>query len=116
MTFACPSPIAISLDKFNPQIPFFNYRSVGKYIFQPDLMKVRRTFIDKNCLSSGVVSITFIYFLNPPYPSLKYPIQFFLIDIPENRLQGFKRTGLHQPPESVRVFVHCKKQVEVTGG
>jgi hypothetical protein len=35
------------------------YRPVGKYIPQPGLMKVRRTFIDKNCLSSDVISITF---------------------------------------------------------
>jgi hypothetical protein len=47
----------------------------------------------------------FTYFLNPPYSSLKYLIQFSLIDTADNRLHGFKKTGIRQPPESVRVFL-----------
>jgi hypothetical protein len=57
---------------------------------QPALIKVRRTVVDKNGLSSDVISITFTSFLNPRYLSLKYPIKFFLIDTLQNRLQGFK--------------------------
>jgi hypothetical protein len=53
-------------------------------------MKVSRTFRDKNCLSSDAVSITFTYFQNPLHPSLKSPIQFFLIETPQDRPQGFK--------------------------
>jgi hypothetical protein len=66
------------------------YRLVDKYMRQPRLMKLNITNIDENCLSSDVVFITFTYFLNPPYPSLKYSIQFFPIDTPQNRLQWFK--------------------------
>jgi hypothetical protein len=62
-------------------------------MLQPGLMKVHRMFMDKNCLSSDVVSITLTYFLNPPYPSLKYAIQVFPIDAPQNRLQGFKNVS-----------------------
>jgi hypothetical protein len=62
------------------------YRLINKYMPQPGLIKMRRTFTDKTCLSSDIVSITFIYFLNSLFPSLKYLIQFFLIDTPQNRL------------------------------
>jgi hypothetical protein len=62
------------------------YRLVNKYMRQPGLMKMRRTFTDKTFLLSDLASITFTYFLNSLYPSLKYFIQFRLIDIPQNRL------------------------------
>jgi hypothetical protein len=66
------------------------YRLVNKYIPQRGLMKMRRTLIDKTCLSSDVVSITFTYFLNSLCPSLKYPIQFILIDTPQNACRDSK--------------------------
>jgi hypothetical protein len=47
---------------------------VNKYMLQPGLMKMRRTFIDKICLSSNGASITFTYFLNSANTSLKYVI------------------------------------------
>jgi hypothetical protein len=61
---------------------------------QPRLMKMRRTFIDKTCLSSDVAFIAFAYFLNSAHPSLKYAIQFLLIQTPQNPLQGFKKLVL----------------------
>jgi hypothetical protein len=58
-----------------PEMRIFNwYRLVNKYMLQPGLMKMRRTFIDKTYLSSDVASIIFIYFLNSAHPSLKYAI------------------------------------------
>jgi septum formation topological specificity factor MinE len=67
------------------------YRLVRKYMPQPGLMKMRRTFIDKTCLSSDVASSAFANFLNSAHPSLKYAIQFLLIDIPQNPLQALKK-------------------------
>jgi hypothetical protein len=57
------------------------YRLVDKYMSQPRLMKLNRINIDENYLSSGVVSIALSYFLNSAHRSLKYAIQFFLINI-----------------------------------
>jgi hypothetical protein len=79
-------------------------------------MKLSRTNINENYLSSHVVSITLAYFLNSPHSNLKYAIQFLLIQTPQDILQELKQTGLPQPPESVRVFFNCKKQIEITGG
>jgi hypothetical protein len=61
-----------------------------KYMHQQFLMRMPRTFISKNYLSSHVVSIAFIYFLNSAHPSLKYDIQFLLIQTPQNPLQVLK--------------------------
>jgi hypothetical protein len=72
---------------------------------QPGLMKMRITFIDKTCLSSEVASIAFAYFLNSAHRSLKYAIQFLLIQTPQNPLQTLKKTDPRQPGESVRVFI-----------
>jgi hypothetical protein len=83
---------------------------------QPRLIKVHRTFTDKNCSSSDVVSITFVYFLNPPYLSLKYSIQFFLIDTPQNRLQGVKTLVFVSHPSPFEFFFHCRKHAEITRG
>jgi hypothetical protein len=55
-------------------------RLVNKYMLQPRLMKLNRMKIDENHLSSDVVSIALTHFLNALYTSLKYAIQFFLID------------------------------------
>jgi hypothetical protein len=57
---------------------------------QPGLMKMPRTFIDETCLSSDVSSIAFAYFLNSAHPSLKYAIQFLLIQTSQNTLQALK--------------------------
>jgi hypothetical protein len=66
--------------------------SSGRKVHAPTCSdKSAQNFRDKNCLSSDVVSITFTYFLNPPYLSLKYSIQFVPIDTPQNRLQRFKK-------------------------
>jgi hypothetical protein len=61
---------------------------------QPGLMKMPRTFMDETCLSSDVASIAFAYFLNSLHPSLKYAIQFSLIQTPQNPLQGLKKLVL----------------------
>jgi hypothetical protein len=91
------------------------YRLVNKYMPQPGLMKMRRTFINKICLSSDAVSISFTYFLNSLYPSLKYPIQFLLIDTLQNRLSGFKKLVFISDLGPFEFLFHCQKQVEVTG-
>jgi hypothetical protein len=57
---------------------------------QPGLMKMCKTFIDKTYLSFDVASIAFAYFLSSAHRSLKYAIQFLLIQIPQNRLKAFK--------------------------
>jgi hypothetical protein len=54
------------------------------------LIKSNITNIDENYLSSDLVSIALIYFLNQLHPSLKYAIQFFLIDTSQNLLQALK--------------------------
>jgi hypothetical protein len=46
--------------------------------------------IDEHDLSSDVLSIVLAYFLKLLHPSLKYTIQFFLINISQNLLQGLK--------------------------
>jgi hypothetical protein len=61
---------------------------------QPLLVKLNITNVNKKYLLSDVVSIALAYFLNLPHPSLKYDIQFFLIDIPHNLLQGLKKLVL----------------------
>jgi hypothetical protein len=58
---------------------------------QPHLMKLNMTKRDENYLSSYIVSIALTYFLNPPHPSLKYVIQFLLIDTPQNLLYALKK-------------------------
>jgi hypothetical protein len=57
-------------------------------------MKTSRTFIYINCLSSDVASIAFTYFLNWEHLSLKYDVQFFKIDTPQNLLQALKKLVL----------------------
>jgi hypothetical protein len=73
------------------------------------------TNIDENYLSSDVVSIALAYFLNPPHPSLKCAIQFFLIDISQNLLQGLKKLVLVSHLNPFEFFFHYRKQGEVTG-
>jgi uncharacterized C2H2 Zn-finger protein len=50
------------------------YHLVNEYMSQPVLMKMRRTFRDKTCLSSDIASIPFTYFVNSAHLSLKYAI------------------------------------------
>jgi hypothetical protein len=57
---------------------------------QPRLMKLGRTNIDGNCLHSDVAHNALADFLNWPHPSLKYAIQFLLIQTSQNLLQGLK--------------------------
>jgi hypothetical protein len=90
------------------------YRLVNKYMPQPGLMKMRRTFIDKTCLSSDVASITFTYFLSSLYPSLKYAIQFLSIQTPQNLLQALKELVLVSQVNPFEFFFDCRKQVQVT--
>jgi hypothetical protein len=75
-------------------VDFITYHPVGKYMPQPGLMRMRKTFIDKNCLSSDVASISFAYFSNSANRSLKYAIQFLLIQITQNPLQALKKLVL----------------------
>jgi hypothetical protein len=83
---------------------------------QPGLMKIHRTFIDKTCLSSDVASITFTYFLNSAHTSLKYAIQFLLIQNPQNPLQTLKKLVLVSQVNPFEFFFDCRKQVQVTSG
>jgi hypothetical protein len=57
-------------------------------------MKMRRTFLDKNCLSSDGASIAFADLLNSEHRSLKYAIRFLLIQTPQNTLQALKKLVL----------------------
>jgi hypothetical protein len=78
-------------------------------------MRLSRTNINGNCLSSDVVSIALAYFLNSPHPSLKYAIQFLLIQTPQNLSQALKKLVLVSQLNSFVFFFDCRKQVEVTG-
>jgi hypothetical protein len=71
---------------------------------QPGLMKMHRTFIGKTCLSSDVVSVAFTGFLNSAHPSLKYGIQFFKIDTPQNLLQALKKLVLVSQLNPLELF------------
>jgi hypothetical protein len=81
---------------------------------QPGLMKMRRTFIDKTCLSSDVASIAFAYFLNSARRNLKYAIQFLLIQTPQNPLQALKKLVLVSQVNPFEFFFDGRKQVKVT--
>jgi hypothetical protein len=71
--------------------------------------------IDEIYLSSDVVSIALAYFLNLLDPSLKYAIQFFLIDISQNLLQRLKKLILVNHLDLFEFFFHSREQIEVTG-
>jgi hypothetical protein len=66
------------------------YRLVHKDMFHPRLMKLNRTNINGNCLSFDLISIVLADFLNLPHLSLKYAIQFLLIQTPQNVFQALK--------------------------
>jgi hypothetical protein len=107
--------ISISLDLHSSDMTS-EYRLAGKYMRQPGLMKMHRTFTDKTCLLSDVVFITFTHFLNSAHPSLKYGLQFFKIDIPQNLLQALKELVLVSQLNPFEFFLDCKKQIEATKG
>jgi type III secretory pathway component EscU len=92
------------------------HRLVGKYVRQPRVTRMCRTFIHKNCLSSDVISIASTYFLNSVYPSLKYGIQFLFIQTPQTLLQALKKLILVSHLNPFEFFFNCRKQVEVTRG
>jgi hypothetical protein len=94
-------------------------RLIDKYVGQPCLMKLNMINIDENCLSSDVVSIAFAYFLNPPHPSLKYVIQFLLVNNLQNLLQGLKKLVLASHLNSLELsFIvgNKKKSLEIKLG
>jgi hypothetical protein len=90
------------------------YHLIDKHMPQPGLMKMRRTFIDKSCLSSEVASIAFAYFLNSAHPSLKYAIQLLLIQTPQNPLQAFEKLVFVSQMNPFEFFFDCRKQVQIT--
>jgi hypothetical protein len=77
---------------------------------QPGLMKMRRTFTDKTCLSSDVDSITFTYFWNSAHRRLKYAIQFLLIQTLQNPLQALKKLVLVSQVNPFELFFDGRKQ------
>jgi hypothetical protein len=80
------------------------------------LMKLNKIDIDESYLVSDVVSIALTYFLNSRHSSVKYAIQFFLSDIPQNLLHALKKLVLVSYLNPFEFFFHCRKQVEVTRG
>jgi hypothetical protein len=81
---------------------------------QPGLMKMRGTFIDETCLSSDVTSIIFTYFLNSAHSSLKYAIQFLLIQTPHSPLQALTKLVLVSHVNPFEFFFDGRKQIQVT--
>jgi hypothetical protein len=81
---------------------------------QPGLMKMRRIFIDETYLSSDVASIAFAYFLISVHRSLKYAIQFLLIQTPQNPLQALKKLVIVSQVNPFEFFFDGRKQVQVT--
>jgi hypothetical protein len=90
-----------------------SYRLNHKYMRRPRLMRMRKSILYKNCLSSDVVSIALTYFLNSPHPSLKYAIQFFVIETIQNPLQALKKLVLVSQVNPFEFFFDGRKQVQV---
>jgi hypothetical protein len=90
------------------------HRLIDKYMPQPGLMKMRRTFIDKTCLSSDVASLAFAYFLNLAHASMKYAIQILLIQTAHNPLQALKKLVIVSQVNPLEFFFDGTKQVQVT--
>jgi hypothetical protein len=67
-------------------------------------------------LPSDVVFIPLADFLNSPHPSLKYAIQFLLIQTPENVSEGIKELVLVSHLDLFEFVFDCRKPVEVTEG
>jgi hypothetical protein len=81
----------------------------------PRLMRMHKSLLYKNGLSTDVVSIALTYFLNSPHPSPKYGIQFFVIETIQNLLQRLKELILVSQLNPFESFFDCRKQVEVAG-
>jgi hypothetical protein len=79
-------------------------------------MKLNIINIDEKYLASDVVFIALAYFLNPLHLSLKYTIQFFLVNTPQNLLQAFKKLVLVRQRNPFEFFFVYRKQIEVTKG
>jgi hypothetical protein len=92
------------------------YRPELKYMRQQLPMRMRRTLIYKNYLSSDVISIAFAYFLNSAHSSLKYDSQSLLIQTSQNPLQALKKLVLISQLNQFEFFFDCRKQVEATRG
>jgi hypothetical protein len=92
------------------------YRLVRKYMSQPGLMKICRTFIHETCSLSNRASIAFTYFLNSWHRSLKYALQFLLIHISQNPLQALKKLVLVSQVNPFEFLFDGRKQVQVTSG
>jgi hypothetical protein len=84
---------------------------------QPRLTKLNITKRDGKLFIIGrsLHCLGLAYFLNLPHPNLKYAIQFFLIDTPQNLLQALKKLALLSHLNPFEFFFHCRKQVEVDG-
>jgi hypothetical protein len=80
---------------------------------QPGLMNMLRTYTDKTCLSSDLASISFAYFLNSAHRSLKYAIQFLLIQTSQNLVQALKKLVIVSQVNPFEFFFDCRKQVQV---
>jgi hypothetical protein len=91
-----------------------SYRLNQKYMRRPRLMRMLKSLLDKNCSSSDLVSIALTYFLKSPHPSLKYGIQFFVIETIQNPLQAFKKLVLLSQVNPFEFFFDGRKQVQVT--
>jgi hypothetical protein len=75
---------------------------------QPRLIKLSRTNIDGNCLSSDIASIALhclgsLFELAAPKPEIRHSI---IVDPDSSKsLAGTQKTGPLQPAESVQVFL-----------
>jgi hypothetical protein len=107
-----PSRIRRHSSELPGQCP--QYRLIDKDMPRPGLMKMHRTFTDKTCLSSDVASIAFANFLNSAHPSLKYTIQFLLIQSSQNPSQALKKLVLVSQVNPFEFFFDGRKQVQVT--
>jgi hypothetical protein len=78
-------------------------------------MELDLTTREGNYLSSHLVSIALAYFLNLLRPSLKYAIQFVLINTLQSALRAFKKLVIVSHLNPSESLFHCRKQIEVIG-
>jgi hypothetical protein len=82
-------------------------------------MKLSIINVNGKCLSSDVVSIALIWLgllLELAIPKAEIRHSTLLDRYTSKSLAGTQKTGPRQAPEFVRVFVHGRKQIEVTRG
>jgi hypothetical protein len=88
--------------------------SSGSEVHAPDTSdEIRVKQYCENYLSSNVVSIVLVYFLNPLHSGPKYLIQFFLIDTRQTTLQEIKGLIVINHLNAFKFLFHGRKQVEV---